>query len=102
MGDRRMAEVKTSNGSLYFYTHSHGFTLPDISREAMRTVTVMKRQDDEEYAVRIILDYLIENTGSHNSPTGSGISLAPNMEDQYSRGFEPTVIIDLVDWSLQY
>ena len=35
MGDRRMAEIKTEDGSLYVYTHWHGSQLPAMARAAM-------------------------------------------------------------------
>ena len=91
MGDRRMAEIKTTDGSLYVYTHWGGSDLPDIARHAISFAKL--RWDDEPYAVRIIVDQLTKD--GRDKETGFGLMLAPNVEDSYNND-EPSVIIDLV------
>ena len=59
MGDRAMAEIRTKEGSLFFYTHWHGESLPSVSKEALEKA--QPRKDDTPYALRIIVDQLIKN-----------------------------------------
>ena len=94
MGDRAMCEIKMEKGSIYFYTHWHGFSLGDIAEDAL--AMAQPRINDEPYAVRIIIDQLIKNAGGRDSETGSGIMLAPDAEDEYN-GDEPSVIINLAE-----
>lgn len=95
MGDRRMAEIKTSEGSLYLYTHWGGSTLPDDARLAVEKAA--PRLGDEGYWVRIVLDQLTK--GGRDKETGYGIMLKPNAEDEYADD-KPSVIIDARDGSV--
>lgn len=93
MGDRAMAEIKVEDGSLYFYTHWTGSRL---FKQAEQAVTLaMPRIGDDGYAMKIVLDALIESSGARDSETGAGVLLIPNYEDEYNDD-EPSVIIDLV------
>ena len=94
MGDRAMAQIKVEDGSLYFYTHSSGYRLPQIAEKAL--ADAQKRIHDSPYALRIVVDSLIRETGTRDSETGSGIMLGPNAEDEYNND-KPSVIIDLVE-----
>lgn len=94
MGDRAMTEIKTEEGSLYFYTHSYGFNLPTIANAALEKA--QKRIGDDSYATRIVLDSLIKDCGARDQETGAGIMLSPCHEDEYN-GDRPSVIIDLVN-----
>ena len=99
MGDRRVCEIKTEAGDVFFYTHWHGKTLPDIAYDAMQVAQV--RKDHENYALRIILDYMISHTNSRDNEVGSGISLSSDaQEDKYLDGWTPSVIMDLRSWTL--
>ena len=91
MGDRAMAEIKTTDGSLYVYTHWGGCCLPDMARVAIHRAK--PRWGDESYATRIIVDELIKE--SRDQETGSGLMLKPSAEDEYNHD-HPSVIIDLV------
>ena len=90
MGDRRMAEIKTVDGSLYVYVHSHGYVLPEMAEHAIRKAR--PRWDDESYATRIIVDQLIKP--GRDQELSFGLALKPDMEDEYNGG-APSVIIDL-------
>ena len=96
MGDRRIAEIKDGEGSLFFYTHSAGHGLPAIAREALEIAK--SRKTDTPYAFRRVVDHLIKATGSRDSETGSGLEFHPYSEDEY--GDAPSVIIDLQQWSV--
>lgn len=96
MGDRRMAEIKTSDGSLYVYAHSEGYELPDLAREAVRRA--QPRLGDEPYWTRIVVDQLTK-TG-RDRETGWGLMLKPTAEDEYNDD-KPSVIIDASDGSVQ-
>ena len=96
MGDRRVAEIKDGDGSLFFYTHSYGHSLPAIAREALEVAK--PRKTDISYAFRRVVDHLIKATGSRDSETGSGLEFHPYSEDEY--GDAPSVIIDLQKWSV--
>ena len=85
-----MAEIKTSDGSLYVYTHGMGNELPSISKEAV--VSAKPRWDDESYATRIIVDQITKE--GRDQEIGFGLMLKPNAEDEYNRD-NPSVIIDL-------
>jgi hypothetical protein len=91
MGDRAMAEIKTTDGSLYVYTHWGGECLPDMARCAIQKAK--SRWDDESYATRIIVDQLIKE--NRDEETGAGLMLKPNAEDEYNNN-HPSVIINLV------
>lgn len=93
MGDRAMAEIKVSDGSLYFYTHWAGEALPEMAEIALSDAQV--RINDEPYALRIVVDSLLRESGTRDSEIGSGLMLGPNAEDEYN-GDSPSVIIDLV------
>lgn len=92
MGDRAMAEIKTSEGSLYFYTHWSGSELPKIAQEAVQVASA--RKGDNSYALRIVIDQLIKLCGARDRETGAGIMFAPNCEDSYNND-NPSVVIDL-------
>ena len=97
MGDRRMAEIRTEEGSLYFYTHSTGFALPGNAKRALELAT--PRKNDIEYALRRVVDYLIFTSGSRDSEVGSGLMFSPNCEDEYG-GNPHSVVIDMVNWKV--
>jgi len=94
MGDRAMAEIKTDEGSLYFYTHWYGYELPEHARAAMKKAE--PRAGDYAYATRIVLDHLILASNSRDQETGTGVMLKPNAEDEYNRD-RPSVVIDLTN-----
>jgi len=95
MGNRRMAEIKTSGGSLYVYTHWDGGSFPEMAKEA---ISVAKpRWDDEMYGVRIIVDQLTKH--GRDEETGYGLMLKPMAEDEYNSD-NPSVIIDFVSRKL--
>ena len=89
MGDRRMAEIKTSEGSLYIYVHHHGYKLPEMARNAVEHAKV--RLGDEPYFVRIVVDQLIKD--GRDQELSFGIMLTPRCEDEYNND-KPSVIID--------
>jgi hypothetical protein len=95
MGDRRMAEIKTSDGSLYVYVHWHGHKLPEMAIEAIKAAA--PRLGDDNYATRIIVDQLTKP--GRDELLGFGLMLKPHAEDEY-RSNEPSVIIDLVEQRL--
>tara|TARA_R100000008_G_C3570425_1_gene161756 strand:+ start:375 stop:686 length:312 start_codon:yes stop_codon:yes gene_type:complete len=97
MGDRRMAEIKTQDGSLYFYTHSTGFSLPNDAQQALKTAE--GRKGDDSYALRIIVDQLIKSAGSRDSSLNSGLMFSPNAEDEYG-GNPHSVVIDMIKWKV--
>jgi hypothetical protein len=105
MGDRRMpahtvVEIKTSNGSLYVYSHWGGSELPGDAVEAI--LAARSRWDDEPYATRIIVDQLTK--GSRDKATDHGLTLRPNAEDGYNLWGpinNPSIIIDLESRTLQ-
>ncbi len=92
MGDRRMAEIKTSEGSLYVYTHWQGSQLPEMAREAVKAAE--NRLGDEPYWVRIVVDQLTKD--GRDQETGFGLLLKPLCEDEYNND-KPSVIIDASD-----
>lgn len=87
MGDRRMVEIKTTNGSLYVYTHSEGYRLHKIVYAAV--LRARTRLGDETYWTRIIVDQVTRS--GRDSETGFGLSLKPDMEDSYCERPSPTV-----------
>ena len=97
MGDRRMAEIKTQDGSLYFYTHSTGFSLPNDAQQALKAAEA--RKGDDSYALRIIVDQLIKSAGSRDSSLNSGLMFRPNLEDEYG-GNPHSVVIDMNKWKV--
>lgn len=97
MGDRRLAEIRTSGGSIYFYTHSTGSSMPSDAKAALATAE--PRRNDEPYALRRVIDYLIHASNSRDNEVGSGIMLSPAAEDEYG-GNPCSVVIDLVDWKV--
>ncbi len=92
-----MAEIKTSEGSLFFYTHWHGLELPSIAKKALDEAA--PRKTDYPYALRRIVDSLIRQTESRDAETGSGLLFKPDCEDEYNSD-NPSVIIDLVAWDV--
>lgn len=89
MGDRRMAEIKMTGGSLYVYTHWCGWDFPQMVREAIEKAA--PRLGDESYWVRIVVDQLTKS--SRDEETGFGLLLTPNAEDSYNHN-QPSIIID--------
>lgn len=94
MGDRAMAEIKTEDGSIYFYTHWTGAYLV---RDCEVALAKARPRQGDPYATRIVIDHLIMASGSRDSETGSAIMLTPNAEDEYNDNY-PSVLVDLVDW----
>lgn len=90
MGDRAMAQIVTSEGSLYVYTHWGGNSLPENARDAIKAAK--PRWGDEPYAIRIIVDQLTKE--GRDQETGFGLMLAPKAEDEYNAD-NPSVIINL-------
>ena len=90
MGDRAMAKVKTTKGSLFIYTHWSGFDLPKTAKEAVKLAR--PRWDDEPYATHIIVDQLTKE--GRDQETGIGIMLDDYAEDGYNHD-KPSVIIDI-------
>lgn len=97
MGDRRTTEIKTPEGSVYFYTHWSGRVLPSYAREAL--LKAAPRRGNTPYATRIVVDQLIYLTGCRDEETGAGLSLAPTFEDSYNSN-KPSVIVDLMAWTV--
>ena len=95
MGDRRTAEILTSAGSLYVYTHWHGSEFEEMAMEAI--LAAYPRWDDHMYATRIIVDQLTKS--ARDQETGFGLMPGPNAEDEY--GVNPSIVIDLVDRQLR-
>lgn len=89
MGDRRMAEIKLHNGSIFVYTHWCGSEFPEMARAAVKAAE--PRLGDEPYWTRIVIDQLTK-TG-RDAETGFGIMLAPDAEDEYNHD-KPSVIIE--------
>lgn len=89
MGDRAMAEIRTSDGPLYVYVHWHGSTLPEMALEAVEAAR--PRLGDESYWVRIVVDQLTKD--GRDQETGFGLMLKPNAEDEYNHD-RPSVVID--------
>ena len=96
MGDRAMAEIRTEEGSLYFYTHWTGHTLRVDAEAALSLAQPRLSMGDQSYALKCVLDSLIKSSGARDSETGAGIGLEPNFEDEYN-GDSPSVVIDLTD-----
>ncbi len=90
-----MAEIKTSDGSLYVYTHWGGNDLPEDAKKAV--ITAKPRWDDEPYATRIIVDQLTKR--ERDQENGCGLMLKPDAEDEYNHD-KPSVIIDLITKTL--
>jgi len=95
MGNRAMAQLKTKDGSLYFYTHWFGAELPELVQIAMDKAKV--RKGDDAYALKIVVDELIYACGARDAETGAGLMLKPNAEDEYNRD-KPSVVADLSTW----
>ena len=96
MGDRRMAEVKTENGSLYVYTHENGYKFGEVAKEALLAAT--PRRDDYPYATRIVVDKL--TAPGRDNELGYGLMLTPDAEDEYSGDNSPSIVIDLHEWTV--
>ena len=100
MGDRRVAEIKTEDGSLFFYTHWAGFNLQEHAERALDDAS--GRRGDDGYALKIVLDSLIDSVGSRDNDLNAGIYLQVYnedgifiLEDEYGHGTSPSMIIDL-------
>jgi hypothetical protein len=91
-----MAEIKTSTGSLYLYTHWNGSELPQMAKEAVEKAK--PRLGDESYWVRIVVDQIFKDL--RDQETGGGIMLKPTAEDSYNHD-KPSVIIDATDGSVK-
>jgi hypothetical protein len=94
MGDRRMAEIKTEDGSLFVYTHSYGYEFPRMARAA---VAAAKPRLGESYWTRIVVDQLTKP--GRDSELGFGLMLKPDHEDEYNDD-KPSIIIDGKDGSV--
>lgn len=94
MGDRAMAEIKVSKGSFYFYTHWAGNKLVKMAKKALELAS--PRIGDDAYAAKIVVDSLIEQSGTRDRETGAGLMLGPDAEDEYNND-KPSVLIDLVN-----
>jgi hypothetical protein len=92
MGDRRMAEIRTSDGSLYVYTHWNGSELFELAKAAVEAAK--PRLHDEPYWTRIVVDQMTKD--GRDEETGWGLMLKPSAEDEYN-GDKPSVIIDASD-----
>lgn len=102
MGDRRIAEIKTEEGSLYFYTHWAGH---DLYYDALKALdTASPRREQQDYVLKIVIDNLIRESNARDRETGAGISLSLKQipADDYSYEItgdymsnEPTVLIDI-------
>lgn len=99
-GDRRLAEIRTSAGSIYFYTHNTGDMMEYDAEVALKMAE--PRMNDEPYALRRIIDYLIRASGSRDNEVGSGIMLYPlaTIAEDYYGGDPASVLIDLVNWEV--
>lgn len=92
MGDRAMTEIKTKDGSIYFYSHWAGCDMPKIAKEALEKA--QPRIGDDSYALKIVVDNLIDGVGARDKETGAGLMLGPDAEDEYNAD-QPSVIIDI-------
>ncbi len=99
MGDRAMAEIKVSDGSVFFYTHWTGSNLAAQCEEAL--AKARPRLGDDPYALRIAVDSLINTSGARDQETGAGLMLGPDAEDEYN-GDSPSVILDLVNGTVEW
>lgn len=97
MGDRAMAEIRTDEGSLFFYTHWAGHSLPEQAKAALDKAA--PRRGDQSYALKIVVDNLILSSGARDELTGAGLMLTPSAEDSYNND-EPSVVIDLLSWTV--
>ena len=97
MGDRAMAQIKTSDGSLYVYTHWGGHNLPESAKHSISSAMSRINMADESYATRIIVDQLTKK--GRDQETGFGLMLKPDAEDEYNND-QPSVIIDLLSQTL--
>jgi hypothetical protein len=91
-----MAEIKTSEGSLYLYTHWGGSKLPEVARDAVERAR--PRLGDEPYWVRIVIDQIFKNL--RDKETGGGIMLKPHCEDEYNYD-KPSVILDAIKGTVE-
>lgn len=90
MGDRRMAQIVTSEGAFYIYTHWGGGKLPDVTKDAIRAAR--SRWGDEPYATRILVDQMTKS--GRDQVTGYGLMLTPGAEDSYNND-NPSIIVDI-------
>ena len=95
MGDRRMIELKTRDGSLYVYLHNRGFQAPEIVTEAIKFA--QPRWNDDSSALRIIVDQIMK--GGRDQLLSYGLMLKPNVEDEYN-GNVPSIVVNLVEQTL--
>ena len=101
MGDRRIAKIKTEDGSLYFYTHWTGHSMVQDAQHALKMAE--PRKGDDSYALRIVVDQMIKSAGSRDSTLNSGLMLKCRSiggEDEY-RGNPHSVVIDLTKWEVR-
>ncbi len=97
MGDRAMAKITSNDGTLFFYTHWCGHDLPSMAQEALDVAKT--RQGDNSYALRRIVDVLIELSGARDTECGAGLLFSPMAEDSYN-GDLPSITIDLEAWTV--
>ncbi len=91
MGNRRMAEIKTRDGSLYVYTHSGGHEFAKRAQDAVKAAA--PRLGDDSYVMHILVDQLMKP--GRDRETDYGLMLAPYAEDEYNDG-EPSIVINLI------
>ncbi len=96
MGDRRMIEIKTEDGSLFVYTHWHGYDFVDRAKGAVKTAK--PRWDDDSYFTRIVVDQLTKP--GRDKGTGFGLMLKPNAEDEYNND-KPSIVINFNEQTLE-
>ena len=97
MGDRRMAQVKVKEGSLFVYTHWEGHRFEQMARDALEAAR--PRLGDDAYALRIVIDQLTK--GARDQKTGCGLMLTPSAEDEYNNN-KPSIIIDLIKGTVEH
>lgn len=95
MGDRRMAEIKLEDGSLYVYTHWHGSSFEEMARNAVNAAS--PRLGDEPYWTKIVVDQLTKP--GRDQEAGFGLMLKPDAEDEYN-GDKPSIVISAKDGSI--
>ncbi len=94
MGDRRMAEIKARDGSIFVYTHNFGRVFEQRARDGIKAARAYLH--DHSYATRIIVSRLIVQDLSTD---GFGLMATPNGEDQYHND-KPSIIINLTTGTL--
>jgi hypothetical protein len=104
MGDRRIVEISTSDGSFYIYTHWGGSNFRSRCEEALtaahgfKSAAMGPTPNNYGGAALAIVAHL-----STSHATSLHLALASGAEDEYSRGGrEPSIVIDLVNWQVRH